>query len=667
MKERYKARFCYTEKSSVSGDERVQKESEGSSLRDKIQFLDAGIRDKHHPIEKHTIYLTELRQALYAEGYPHPISGELVKTVSSIDIKDIAESIRPKPADRMYMYWDRYDEGLFIGGRNSGKCMHVDQCLWSNIGKNYTGWKLLALWSVADSNDILNELSRETFEPPLSTHQIAALRRACRIVLVRPGDVCLFSGGIAHTVISISEELSMTVYESFVSMNPRNIEHWLDSANPAVQHPSFTMPDSDLDSIEDDVLDHLDRVDFVLDREEREAEEAIASASSSDTPHASTLTPDVEDAVRHIDAYNDFEGHHYRHYGSAIDTAHKHIAAAVECVTRKRKLAMTAHHHHHCSGCYDFVGRLLEEARHPRRPAFSPSLAVSNAVEPVTPASSYDLLSSRIISTTATRSIDMNHITHSGYLDKQSKHLKRFRRRYCVLIIDKLYTFKQPEDVARGLVTEVLDLGLADYLVEWEITPRVPNYNMISGKMSRFSFEIGTEAETPSRREWMFAAETEDDRRQWIHKLGSYCRHVWRPPRSGLDGQLRLFSAKKKKVTMSVPSGRPVGMPSKPTVAVVQQGTEQMEERAERVQVLHPQSEVMEQEEFEVGVDNHEGGDHDDGALECVYSDCCCICLKQFASDESVWQLCCGHYFCVRCIQNWSKYKRTCPVCRDVF
>ncbi|KAF4685866.1 hypothetical protein FOZ60_005974 [Perkinsus olseni] len=217
--------------------------------------------------------------------------------------------VLPDPEDYLdeearYMYWDRYDEGLFIGGRNSGKCMHVDQCLWSNIGKNYTGWKLLALWSVADSQ----------------------------------GMYASSPGGIAHTVISISEELSMTVYESFVSMNPRNIEHWLDSANPAVQHPSFTMPDSDLDSIEDDVLDHLDRVDFVLDREEREAEEAIASASSStDTPHVSTLTPDVEDAVRHIDAYDDFEGHHYRHYGSAIDTAHKHIAAAVECVTRKRK------------------------------------------------------------------------------------------------------------------------------------------------------------------------------------------------------------------------------------------------------------------------------------------------------------------------------------------
>ncbi|EEQ97381.1 hypothetical protein Pmar_PMAR029104 [Perkinsus marinus ATCC 50983] len=254
--------------------------------------------------------------------------------------------MRPKPADRMYMYWDRYDEGLFTGGKNSGKCMHVDQCLWSNIGKNYAGWKLLALWSVADSNDILDQLSRETFEAPLTNSQIAALRRACRIVLVRPGDVCLFSGGIAHTVISISKELSMTVYESFVSMNPRNIEHWLDSANPAVQHPAFTMPDSDLDSIEDDVLDHLDRVDFVLDREDKEAYEAgmidVITLTSADLSVLASTTSrtshkDVEDTVRNINSYEDFEGHHYQHYGPAMDTAHKHIAAAVECVTRKRK------------------------------------------------------------------------------------------------------------------------------------------------------------------------------------------------------------------------------------------------------------------------------------------------------------------------------------------
>ncbi|EER12221.1 hypothetical protein Pmar_PMAR001018 [Perkinsus marinus ATCC 50983] len=229
-------------------------------------------------------------------------------------------------------------------------------------------------------------------------------------------------------------------------------------------------------------------------------------------------------------------------------------------------------------GCYHFVGRVLEEVRHPRRPVFSPTLALTNVV-PVGPWSqriaNHD---TRMISP----NIDIDHASYCGYLYKQSKHLKRFRRRYCVLIIDKLYTFKQPEDVPRGLVTEILDLALADYLVEWEISPRVPNYNMIAGK---FSFEIGTEAETPSRREWMFAAESEHDRREWIHKLGSYCR------------------------------------------------TEQRSYSLCRL----PQS-------YRYQIINHHK-----------------------KRRKEVWQLCCGHYFCVRCIQNWSKYKRTCPVCRDVF
>ena len=29
-------------------------------------------------------------------------------------------------------YWDRHDEGVFIGNRGSGKGVHVDQVLWSN-------------------------------------------------------------------------------------------------------------------------------------------------------------------------------------------------------------------------------------------------------------------------------------------------------------------------------------------------------------------------------------------------------------------------------------------------------------------------------------------------------------------------------------------------------
>ncbi|KAF4675104.1 hypothetical protein FOL47_008279 [Perkinsus chesapeaki] len=265
MMDKYNARFCYAEK----GGNKIQKEVDGCSIRDKIHYLETGFEDNKHTIDKDSVYMTELR---YKDAYPHPISGEIVKTVSRLDIKDIAESIRPKPADRMYMYWDRYDEGLFIGGKNSGKCLHVDQCLWSNIGKNYTGWKLLALWSVADSNDVLDKLGRQTFEPPLTIGEISALKKACRIVLIRP-----------------------------------------------------------------------DRLDFVLDREEREA--AAASTIGGQHTHYTQITTPLDDDeeeeeaadVRDIGVYDDFEGHHYHHYGAAMDTACRHIAAAVGCVTRKRK------------------------------------------------------------------------------------------------------------------------------------------------------------------------------------------------------------------------------------------------------------------------------------------------------------------------------------------
>ncbi|KAF4688899.1 hypothetical protein FOZ62_018016, partial [Perkinsus olseni] len=44
----------------------------------------------------------------------------------------------------------------------------------------------------------------------------------------------------------------------------------------------------------------------------------------------------------------------------------------------------------------------------------------------------------------------------------------------------------------------------------------------------------------------------------------------------------------------------------------------------------------------------------------------CSICFKDL-ENEKVWELTCGHYFCLDCIEEWSKFKRTCPVCREVF
>ncbi|CAE7248843.1 XRCC6 [Symbiodinium sp. CCMP2592] len=47
---------------------------------------------------------------------------------------------------RWTLYWNCYDDGIFIGGRGSGKGLHVDQVLWSNIGKQWRGYKLMVTW-----------------------------------------------------------------------------------------------------------------------------------------------------------------------------------------------------------------------------------------------------------------------------------------------------------------------------------------------------------------------------------------------------------------------------------------------------------------------------------------------------------------------------------------
>ncbi|KAF4683504.1 hypothetical protein FOZ60_009027 [Perkinsus olseni] len=114
------------------------------------------------------------------------------------------------------------------------------------------------------------------------------------------------------------------------------------------------------------------------------------------------------------------------------------------------------------------------------------------------------------------------------------------------LIGDKLFTFKRPEDLARGWYTEVLELESADYLVEWDVVPNIHNVKQIEGK---YAFEIGTDAETPARREWMFAVDTDVERRRWVHTLGSFCKQVWRPDETGLEGQLRILRVKSTKDT----------------------------------------------------------------------------------------------------------------------
>ncbi len=42
----------------------------------------------------------------------------------------------------------------------------------------------------------------------------------------------------------------------------------------------------------------------------------------------------------------------------------------------------------------------------------------------------------------------------------------------------------------------------------------------------------------------------------------------------------------------------------------------------------------------------------------------CCICLKQFIPSSNTSKLRCSHVYHQRCIIEWLKYQKNCPICR---
>lgn len=198
------------------------------------------------------LYVAEMR---LMQEQPHPIGGERVKTLCQRDVKDVLG-----PYASWSLYWDRHDEGLFVGNPRSGKGLHVDQVLWSNVGKNWRGHKLIAAWPKGEvSSRIATEFDDVLFFPPLAERELEALREAAKVVLVRPGDVYLFSGGVAHTVLCVGEDINLSAYESFVPLTPAHVEHFLCTGlkdNPA--YVEGAMPEDELEDILDECLDHLE-------------------------------------------------------------------------------------------------------------------------------------------------------------------------------------------------------------------------------------------------------------------------------------------------------------------------------------------------------------------------------------------------------------------------
>ena len=126
-------------------------------------------------------------------------------------------------AARWTLRWDDENDGVFLGARGGGKGLHVDQVLWSNVGINWTGYKLVATWDEMPSD----ALSDAIFAPPLTAEKRAALERCACVALLGPGDAFACSGGVPHATLVVGDELNLTSYESLVTLEPSNVDLFL--------------------------------------------------------------------------------------------------------------------------------------------------------------------------------------------------------------------------------------------------------------------------------------------------------------------------------------------------------------------------------------------------------------------------------------------------------
>ncbi|CAK0901578.1 unnamed protein product [Prorocentrum cordatum] len=246
--ERYRADIEYVDRKRQQRDIlRKDKLELGKRIDEAIRMAAAGEADAD------LLYIAEMRLRVEA---PHPLGGEGVKTVCRRDVKDVLG-----PYASWTLYWDRYDEGFFAGGARSGKGLHVDQVLWSNVGKNWSGHKLIAAWPPGEvSKQVALELYDVLLSPPLSERELQVLGMAAKVVLIRPGDVYLFSGGVAHAVLCVSDEICLGAYESLVTLHPKHVAHFLrtsDSEGPFCLD-KYSMDEKEFRDTKDDCIDQLE-------------------------------------------------------------------------------------------------------------------------------------------------------------------------------------------------------------------------------------------------------------------------------------------------------------------------------------------------------------------------------------------------------------------------
>ena len=73
----------------------------------------------------------------YKMAQRHPISGIQTDAVFRRDVEHLIG-----PYANWTWHWGSTNAGLFVGSRFSGTGLHVDQVLWSDVGRNFRGYPL---------------------------------------------------------------------------------------------------------------------------------------------------------------------------------------------------------------------------------------------------------------------------------------------------------------------------------------------------------------------------------------------------------------------------------------------------------------------------------------------------------------------------------------------
>lgn len=237
---------------SMKGFEKeIKAENKSKLLGDKVAAMKR--QEEEGLITKSAaIYVSELR---YTTKQQHPIvKDEMVKTSTMCDVYDYT------PLSRCMPLWERSEGGIFIGERGAGSGFHVDQCMWSNVGRNWCGHKLLALWPWEERFRVVEQVPKgKMFHLPLSQEDTALIHQAKICALVGPGDVWVFSGAQPHAAVVVGDALNVSGYESFVPAHPEAVGILVRS-NIKDMHPKlFWMDDEDLDELYEDVVDNIQR------------------------------------------------------------------------------------------------------------------------------------------------------------------------------------------------------------------------------------------------------------------------------------------------------------------------------------------------------------------------------------------------------------------------